>query len=258
MSNDSSSTDIDVKRQKSSWGPAASVFVTALAFLGAQLIAGGLFMAVLAIGGASSGRINGLLASTFGQFIVVVVSEILTLLILWLFLRYRKIDWRILGFKRKAAWKDIGYAVIGFLIYLSMLMIAIVLAKVLFHIDVNKKQEIGFSNVASSMQRLATFISLVLLPPIAEETLFRGFMFGGFRKKLPFIWAALFTSFLFALPHLFEANAGLLWTGAIDTFILSLVLCYLREKTGALWASFSVHMLKNGLAFMALYVFASK
>ena len=39
----------------------------------------------------------------------------------------------------------------------------------------------------------------------------------------------------------------------LDTFILSLVLIYLREKTGGLWASITLHAFKNGVAFVALF-----
>jgi len=48
--------------------------------------------------------------------------------------------------------------------------------------------------------------------------------------------------------------AGPLYIAALDTFILSLVLIYLREKTGSLWASITLHAVKNGVAFMALFV----
>ena len=66
--------------------------------------------------------------------------------------------------------------------------------------------------------------------------------------------SALATSALFATPHLFESGSGgLLWIAGLDTFVLSLVLCYLRERTGRLWAGVGVHMLKNSIAFVSLY-----
>jgi len=256
MSSDSSSNNMIFT--KLPWGPAAGVLVTAIAFVAAQIFAASIFLAALTMFGWSTNHINSWLNGVFGQFIVVTCSEVVALGILWLFLRYRRIDWRLLGFRRNVAWKDLGYAVLGFLTYVLIFVIVIALTRALFNINVDQKQEVGFQDVIGGFQKLLTFISLVLLPPVAEETLFRGFMFGGFRKKLPFIWATLFTSILFALPHLFESSHGLLWIGGIDTFILSLVLCYLREKTGALWAGIVVHMLKNGIAFLALYVFVSK
>ena len=59
--------------------------------------------------------------------------------------------------------------------------------------------------------------------------------------------------------HLAEGGAaGPLWIGFIDTFILSLVLCYLRVKTGSLWAGITLHALKNGIAFVALFVIGTR
>jgi membrane protease YdiL (CAAX protease family) len=240
------------------WGPAAGILVTALAFVLSQVIAGGLVMLGLAALGWSSHHIESWLNGAIGQFLVVTFSESLALGILWLFLRRRKADWRLLGFRRNPAWRDAGYAIAGFVIYFAFLVFAAILASALFHINLDQKQEVGFENVVGTAQKLVTLVSLVVLPPLVEETLFRGFLFGSLRKKLPLLWATLATSLLFAGPHLLESSHGLLWIGGIDTFILSLVLCYLREKTGALWAGIAVHMLKNGIAFLYLYIFVSK
>ena len=64
----------------------------------------------------------------------------------------------------------------------------------------------------------------------------------------------LVTSVIFGALHTLTGKDGLLWIAAIDTFALSLVLCYLREKTGNLYASMGVHAIKNGIAFLALFV----
>lgn len=66
--------------------------------------------------------------------------------------------------------------------------------------------------------------------------------------------ATLITSVLFGLPHLLTGKEGILWVAMIDTFALSLILCFLREKTGSLYASILVHALKNTVAFGAIFV----
>jgi membrane protease YdiL (CAAX protease family) len=64
---------------------------------------------------------------------------------------------------------------------------------------------------------------------------------------------------LFASAHLDEGgSAGPLYVGAVDTFILSLSLIYLREKTNNLWASMTLHACKNGFAFVALFIISSR
>ena len=102
---------------------------------------------------------------------------------------------------------------------------------------------------------LLTFVSLVVLPPLAEETVFRGFVYTGIRRRFPFLLSAVITSVLFAIPHLqFGEGAPLLWVAALDTFVLSLVLCYVRERTNSLWPGILIHALKNGIAFVALFL----
>ena len=65
-----------------------------------------------------------------------------------------------------------------------------------------------------------------------------------------FIPAMLLASGLFGLAHLWSGIDGsLLWAAGIDTFLLSLVLVFLREKTGALYAGMLVHALNNIIAF---------
>ena len=240
------------------WGPGFGFFVTALSFVASQVVAGALFVAVLATSGWATSRIHHWLDGVVGQFMVVTFAELLALGVLWLFLHWRKINWRLLGYTRRPTWNDAGRTALAFVIYITLLITALTLAAAFLHVDLNQKQDVGFNNVVGAGQKALTFITLVLLPPVVEETLFRGLLFGGFRKKLRWGWAALFTSLLFALPHLSETDGGVLWTAGIDTFLLSMVSCYLREKTGALWGSVGLHMAKNSVAFLFLYIFVSK
>jgi membrane protease YdiL (CAAX protease family) len=85
----------------------------------------------------------------------------------------------------------------------------------------------------------------------------RGFLFTSLLKPAAVhLRRDLSPVVLFAAAHLqIGSGAPLLWTAAIDTFILSLVLCYLRYKTGSLWPGIFLHMLKNLLAFLVIFVF---
>ena len=72
---------------------------------------------------------------------------------------------------------------------------------------------------------------------------------------MPKVWAIIITSLIFASPHLLESGSGgLLWIAGIDTFVLSLVLCWVREKTGRLYAGMGIHALKNTVAFISLFL----
>ena len=64
---------------------------------------------------------------------------------------------------------------------------------------------------------------------------------------MPMWPAALIVSIIFGALH------GQ-WNVAIDTFILSMVACYLREATGTIWPGVVIHMTKNAVAFVLLFV----
>lgn len=205
--------------------------------------------------GWSREEVNSWLNSVPGQFVFVVVAEGLTLSILWWFLKRRKVSIKALGFYRKPLLTDLALVCIGFVVYYALLALAAGIANSAFHVNLDQKQELGFDDVTNNLHRLMAFVSLVVLPPVVEEIVFRGFLYGGLRKKMNMWGAMLVTSLLFAAPHLLESQGGgLLWIAAVDTLVLSFVLCYLREKTGNLWASIGVHALKNGLAFLYLFI----
>jgi membrane protease YdiL (CAAX protease family) len=156
---------------------------------------------------------------------------------------------------RKLHWKDAGYALFGVILYLAAYSLTLNLTNAFFHVNTSQEQSIGFSGASGFWPLALTAISLVVLPPLVEEVVFRGFLYGGLRKRLTPVFAALITSAVFAFPHALESSDGsLLWVAAIDTFTLSLVLCYLREKTGAIYAGMGVHAIKNGLAFVTIFI----
>lgn len=171
------------------------------------------------------------------------------------FIKWRGATLRSIGW-RGLKGRDIAYMCIGFLVYFVASAIVLHLASsVLPDLNLDQQQDTGFQNATGGLNLWLTFISLVVLPPLVEESVFRGFVFGGLKNKLPVVWAAVGTSLLFAVAHLqFGSGKPLLWVAALDTFTLSLVLCWLRQKTGGLWAGILVHALKNGLAFFVLFI----
>lgn len=157
---------------------------------------------------------------------------------------------------RRPRWSDLGYGLAAVPAYFVLYIITVgVITALVPDLNVSQQQDIGFKDPAGTIELILTFISLVILPPIAEEILFRGFLYSSLKKALPIAGAVVGTSILFAIGHLPAGGAaGPLYIAAIDTFVLSLVLIYLREKTGGLWSSMLLHAIKNGVAFTALFL----
>ncbi len=236
------------------YSPSATVFITVAIYFAAQLVAGILISIVPLIQHWSAAQTTDWLqTNVWATFAFVILIEAATLYLLHFFLKFRNLGFKNIGFNKPRA-KYAAYALSGFAAYFVLYILGILIAKALVPgLDLEQKQELGFSTSTRGIELIPVFASLVILPPIVEEIVARGFLFGGLRTKLPFVSAAIITSGLFAAAHLGEASDGLLWVAAVDTFILSLVLCYLREKTGSLWPSIGLHMIKNGLAFIVLF-----
>jgi len=245
-----------VVKHKVPWSPFTSVAYAFFVFFAAQLGASLLLVIYPHLRGWGKVRaedwING---SVVAQFWFVLCAEVLTFGAIWWFVRYRGARLRAIGW-RKPRWIDLAYTLAGFLVYFfGYAVLLAIVTHLLPSLNVNQKQDLGFQNVTGDSNLLLTFLSLVVLPPLVEETVFRGFVFTGLRNKLKPLWAALITSALFATAHLeFGNGKPLLWIAALDTFTLSLVLCYLRQKTDSLWPGILLHALKNSIAFIGLFV----
>lgn len=238
------------------WSPVAAVLVTIGVYFGGQFIGGSLVYAALALLGWDSQRITTWFSSgTLGQFLLIAVVEAVTFFLLYSFIKHRKANLQSIGITRPKL-RHLGYALAGFGVYFPIFFITLTAIRVLVPtLDINQQQQIGFESANTRPELLLVFVSLVLLPPIIEELLCRGFLFSGLKTKLPVIGAALITSLIFAAPHLqIGSGKSLLWAAFIDTFILSMVLVYLRARSGSLWPSIGLHAIKNGIAFVALFV----
>lgn len=195
--------------------------------------------------------------STIGNFTFTALAEALTLGVLWIFLSKRRATVASIGFTRPPRALDPAYALIAWAAYFIGLLIVTALATWAVGLDPSQKQNLGFGTSSlQSYELVLIFMSLVIFPPITEEILFRGVLFGGLRKKMSFIWSMLITSVFFGGVHLMggQQGEGALWIAGIDTMLLSVALCYLREYTGSLWACILLHMLKNTLAYLFLFV----
>ncbi|MDO4781385.1 MAG: CPBP family intramembrane metalloprotease [Candidatus Saccharibacteria bacterium] len=152
---------------------------------------------------------------------------------------------------------DVLLAPATFVLYViaSALLLA-TLASIL-PIDVAQRQALPFdpSQFMLPWERMLAFFTLVVVAPLAEELLFRGYLYGKLRSRARAVVAIILTGLAFGLAHAWGGlGAPLQWAVVIDTFALGLFLSGLREYTGAIWAGLLVHMIKNGIAFYFLFI----
>lgn len=85
---------------------------------------------------------------------------------------------------------------------------------------------------------IALWIAVVIMAPLVEELTFRGFMYTRLKQGMPKWIAVVLTSLVFGIVH-----GTIIW--AIYTFVFSLSLIYIFEKTKSLWACILFHMSFN-------------
>lgn len=186
------------------------------------------------------------LQATLAAIVYIVTLAILIGLPWWL--KKRKTSRKEIGLTGLPTWADLGLGPAGFIVYLlASAGIVSLISAVIPAFDVSQAQQTGFEGLSLQYEYFLAFATLVVLAPIAEEVLFRGYLYGKLRKTTP-LWVAIFvTSVIFGFVH-FQWNVG------IDVFALSVVACILREVTGTIWAGILLHMIKNGLAFYFLFI----
>jgi membrane protease YdiL (CAAX protease family) len=107
-------------------------------------------------------------------------------------------------------------------------------------------EQLGFDE--STLAAIVAGALIVAVAPFAEELFFRGFFFAGLRGRLPFPIAAVGSGILFGAVHLDGANL----IAALQLTILGVILAWLYERTGSLWAPIALHAVNNSIAFSVL------
>lgn len=152
-----------------------------------------------------------------------------------------------LGLRGLPTWTDIGLAPIGYVASILIAMGVTALFKLMPWFDANQTQNLGYNPYMMGFERGMAFVLLAVVAPIVEEIVFRGFLYGKLRIKIP-KWLAIFiTSLVFGLVHM-------QWNVGITVFSMSIVTCTLREITGTIYSGILVHVINNSIAFYLVYV----
>ncbi len=91
---------------------------------------------------------------------------------------------------------------------------------------------------------LVIFLAVVIAP-LAEETLFRGFVYGVLKRYTDAPFAALSSSLMFAVIHLHVGSLLPLW-------MLAVFFCLAYEITGCLLVPMLLHAIFNAVSIIAM------
>lgn len=152
-----------------------------------------------------------------------------------------------MGVQHLPTFIDIGLAPIGYAVYLFLATVFASMMSIFTWFNADQAQDIGFGYFITGTDRILAILAVVVVAPIAEELIMRGWLYGKVRRKWSAPVAVILVSLAFAVLH------GQ-WNVGVTVFALSIVLCALREITGTIWSGIILHMLSNAIAFYMLYI----
>ena len=103
----------------------------------------------------------------------------------------------------------------------------------------------AFQNAHGFLQILLIIIGAVVVAPVSEEILFRGFLYGVTKRFTDRWFSAIFTSLVFACTHLNIAST-------LPLFVLAMGFAIAYEVTGSLIVPITMHALFNATSLLLL------
>jgi membrane protease YdiL (CAAX protease family) len=150
---------------------------------------------------------------------------------------------RALGLRRPLR-SSLGMAAAA---YLGYIVVALLYSSLVHPHQEDVTRDLGFGHGAFGT--IAAGVLIVVAAPFSEEVFFRGFIFGGLRRRLSFPVAALFSGVIFGIFH-FTGPGSI---GVVPQLaLLGFALAWLYEETGSIYPPIAVHAVNNALAFAIL------
>lgn len=223
------------------WALGLAAWVGGTLFI-SQLLIAKLFVLILPEYLLANNVVNGIYS-----VVVYAVCMVLAIGLPWWVLK-KKTTRDELGLRGLPTWLDLLLAPVGLVVVMIVAgILTTIMVAILPSVDWQQAQEVGFHGLYDFGEHLLAFICLVIIAPVCEEIVFRGWLYGKLRVRLTAVPAMLIVSLLFGIMH------GQ-WNVGVTVFAMSLGMCAMRELTGTIWSGVILHMIKNGIAFYALFV----
>lgn len=214
-------------------------------FLFSQVLGVLLFAPFFLPNGANLSLDNQILQGTQNGTIIS-LTALVTLLCVWLCIFFT-IKFKKGNVKQFLAIKGFGFKdFLGFGV--ALILLNVVINGITVWLD--REPMLFMDELAISANPLwLLIVAIVVIVPIYEELIFRGFIWSGLASSTLGVWgASVITSILFGLVHMqYEA------VEMVMIFALAMLFSYARIRTGSLLLPIMLHMMNNGLA-MAQYL----
>jgi membrane protease YdiL (CAAX protease family) len=179
-----------------------------------------------------------------------VASGILTiglLLFVAIFLRLRRIDLNLLGgFSKIGFWRTATTGAVLMVAAYPLILLADVLTQKFLRGGKEKQAIIDLFNASNTLeQRILIIVLAVTIAPVAEEFLFRFFLYGVLKRYLGRFVGIVVSALLFAAVHAHLPSFAPL-------FVLGACFAIAYEWSGSILVSMTMHAFFNAITLTAL------
>ena len=201
-------------------------------------------LATYLTGSAISGR----LIDNFAlQILIVQMSVLAPTIVFWLFLQPK-------GERLSMLRNDLRIRPVKISTLLLVAVTMLFLSPLLTFINLLSQLLSDYVAATSIVEELAgvpfpvAFAAIALLPAVTEEFVYRGMLFGGYRKR-SVLMGAIVSGLMFGMMH---GNLNQL----MYAFVMGVVFALVDEITGSTVSSMVMHLLVNGTSVVLVYLMA--
>ncbi|MFY9585020.1 MAG: CPBP family intramembrane glutamic endopeptidase [Candidatus Acidiferrales bacterium] len=131
--------------------------------------------------------------------------------------------------------------------------VALAVAVQLSSLGIGKRTKLPIEELFQSRSSVLLLMALgILVAPVVEETIFRGYIYPVLARGLGIPAGVLLTGTLFGLVHAPQLWGG--WGQIVLIIIVGVALTLVRARTGTVLASFLVHFGYNTTLFLEFFI----
>lgn len=206
------------------------------------------FFVFIVFGSIQQGDPTKLIEKLFGNvalfaFVTYGIGLVIAVVVLFILLKRRYLGWQDVGFSCHLTRQAILYAIIGwFVSFWLYYLMDNVLGYIGIRMFWNESNFFGYDSIPGF---IIIAIVAVIVSPIAEEIIYRGYMLPALLTKFKPAMAITLSGLIFASVHI-GIGLGL----AIYIFMGALILAYLYFKFENIYSCILMHILNNLVAFI--------
>lgn len=181
--------------------------------------------------------------AVYGKFPIIVQGLLISLLYAAVFFLYFKLLFEVYQLKLAKERIKAKHILLGLITGVFCYFIGILVLQLIAYISPKLCAQ-TFEALAFMSKSYQLFIYMIMIGPIAEELLVRGFILTGLKNRYGPTIALVLSSLIFGAIHL------PLVAQSIYAFILGLLFGFLYLKTGSIRACMLAHIVNNGIYFL--------